>query len=293
VPLPTVLRVHPPFPSREEAELKLRRARQLQVGVRTARGLGGGTEFEQLREYGPDDEFRRIDWTATARAGRAIVRTYRAERNQQVLVMLDNGRTMAGRVEGVPRVEHAMDAAMALATVAVGLGDRCGMVAFDRSVRAVVPPARSSRQVAAMAEAMYALEPELAESDHAGAFSRVVALFRRRALLVLLTDLHDRAVEDSLLPALALLVRTHLVVVAAVGDPQLERWASGPVDGDPELDPDAAAHRRAAAIAALDRRRRTVARLRGGGAVVVDAPSGRLAGELVDAYLELKGSGRL
>ena len=99
-----------------------------------------------MRDYGPDDEFRRIDWTATSRAGRTIVRTYRAERNQSVLVLLDNGRTMAGRVAGVPRVEHAMDATMMLATVATRLGDRCGLVAFDRTVRAVVPPARTSTQ---------------------------------------------------------------------------------------------------------------------------------------------------
>ena len=79
--------------------------RQLRVGR-------GGTEFEQLREYGPDDEFRRIDWTATARTGKPIVRTYRAERNQTVVVMLDNGRIMAGRVDGVPRVEHAITTRM-------------------------------------------------------------------------------------------------------------------------------------------------------------------------------------
>jgi len=184
VPLSTVLRVHPPFRSREEAELKIKRARILELGIRSARGQGGGTEFEQLREYGPDDEFRRIDWTATARTGRTIVRTYRAERNQSVLVLLDNGRTMAGRVAGVPRVEHAMDAAMMLSHVATRLGDRCGLVAFDREVRATVPPARHKDQVSRVTEAMFSLEPELAESDYTGAFAQVVARLRRRAMLV-------------------------------------------------------------------------------------------------------------
>ncbi len=77
--------MYPRFPSRDEAELRIRRARMLEVGLRTAQGRGGGTEFDQLREYTPDDEFRRIDWSATARAGRPIVRTYRAERNQVVV----------------------------------------------------------------------------------------------------------------------------------------------------------------------------------------------------------------
>jgi uncharacterized protein (DUF58 family) len=293
VPLHTVLRVHPPFRSRDEAELKIRRARIQQIGLRSARGLGGGTEFEQLREYGPDDEFRRIDWTATARSGRTIVRTYRAERNQSVLVLLDNGRVMAGRVAGVPRVEHAMDAAMMLCAVANGLGDRCGLVAFDTQVRGVVPPARRNDQVSRVTEAMFALEPELAESDYIGAFAQVVARFRRRTMLVLLTDLVDQAVEDSLLPALPLITRTHLVVVAAVRDPQVEAWADGTAAVDDAEDPAEVVYRQAAAIATLAERRRTVARLRGRGVTVIDVAPGRLASELADAYLLVKSSGRL
>ena len=95
-----------------------------------------------------DDEFRRIDWSATARAGKAIVRTYRAERNQTVIILLDNGRVMAGRVDDVPRVEHAMDAVMMLTAVATRLGDRAGLVAFDRDGaggRAARPRPRPAR----------------------------------------------------------------------------------------------------------------------------------------------------
>jgi uncharacterized protein (DUF58 family) len=287
VPLATVLRVHPPFRSAQEAELRIRRARVLEVGMRSARGLGGGTDFEQLREYGPDDEFRRIDWTATARVGKPIVRTYRAERNQRVLVLLDNGRVMAGRVRGVPRVEHAMDAAMMLTAVATRLGDRCGLVAFDREVRTVVPPARHTDQLARVTEAMYALEPVLSESDYSGAFAEVVARFRRRAMLVVLSDLLEQAVSDSLIPALPLITRTHLVVVAGVRDPAVEAWAGDPVQDDEE------AFRRVAAITATGNRRRTAARLRSLGALVVDAEPGELAIELADTYLRVKGTGRL
>jgi uncharacterized protein (DUF58 family) len=287
VPVASVLRVNPPFRSADEAELKIRRGRILEVGMRSARGLGGGTEFEQLREYAPDDEFRRIDWTATARSGKPIVRTYRAERNQSVVVLLDNGRVMAGRVDGVPRVEHAMDAAMMLAAVATGLGDKCGLVAFDRRVRSVVPPARRGDQLGRITEAMYALEPELAESDYSGAFAETVARFRRRAMLVLLTDLNEQAVTDAVLPALPLVVRTHLVVIGAVRDPEVQAWSTAtPTD-------DESAYRRVAAVAALAERERTAARLRGVGATVIDAAPGRLAGELAAAYLMVKSAGRL
>ena len=282
-----VLRVYPPFRSKDEAELRITKARILEVGLRSARGLGGGTDFESLREYTVDDESRRIDWAATARAGKAIVRTYRPERNQTVLLLLDNGRVMAGRVADVPRVEHAMDAVMMLTAVATRLGDRAGLVAFDRRVRAVVAPGSGADQLARVTEATYDLEPELAESDYRGAFVEALARFRRRALLVVLTELAEQAAAETLLPALPVIARDHLVVVAAVADPDVVRWArSVPTEA-------ATAYRKAAAVAALEERRRVATRLSGYGATVVDAPPGQLAPRLADAYLRAKATGRL
>jgi uncharacterized protein (DUF58 family) len=141
--VPGRLEVHPSFRSRDAAELRIRRARILQEGLRSVRGRGGGTEFEALREYVQGDEFRHVDWAATARAGVPIVRTYRAERNQTVVVLLDTGRVVAGLVEQVPRLDHGMDATLALATVATALGDRVGMIAFGGRVRAVGAPPRT------------------------------------------------------------------------------------------------------------------------------------------------------
>ena len=141
--LPGVLRVYPPFRSRAEAELRIDRARILEVGLRSARARGGGTEFDSLREYGVDDETRRIDWSATARTAKVIVRTYRAERNQTVLMLLDTGRLMAGQVAGVPRLDHALDAVMMLTAVATRLGDRAGLVAFADQLRGTVAPGHS------------------------------------------------------------------------------------------------------------------------------------------------------
>jgi len=285
--VPGVLRVYPSFRSKDEAELRIRKAHILEVGLRSAQGLGGGTEFDQLRDYAVDDEFRRVDWGATARAGRPIVRTYRAERNQTVLVLLDNGRVMAGRVDGVPRVEHAVDAVMMLTAVSTGLGDRCGVVAFDREVRSAVPPGSGRGQLGRVVEALYDLEPVLAESDYAGAFTETLARFRRRTLLVVLTDLVAPAVEEWLVPALPLILREHVVVVASVRDPDVARWASGRA-GDVS-----GVYRQAAAVAALESRRRTAARLRGLGATVVDEAPGALAPALADAYLRVKATGRL
>lgn len=318
--VPGVIRVYPPFHSRDEAELRINRARVLEVGLRSAQGRGGGTEFDSLREYSEDDEFRRIDWAATARLNKPIVRTYRAERNQTVLILLDSGRVMAGLVESyrrsvpagrvigpvssshrqrapdgrsagtpmaVPRLDHAMDAVMMLTAVSTRLGDRAGFIAFADEVRCVVPPSHTRGQLARVTESLYDLEPRLVESDYRGAFTESITRFRRRALMVVLTELTPAAAEETLLPALPVVVRDHLLVIAAVRDPAVDRWATAvPTDAQ-------ATYRKTAAIQSLAERRLLIARLRGLGATVIDAVPGRLAPELADAYLKVKAVGRL
>lgn len=285
--LPGELQVHPSFRSRDQAELHLRRARLLTEGQRATRRRGEGTEFEALRDYVEGDAYRHVDWAATARAGRPIVRTHRSERNQQVLVLLDAGRVVAGTVEGVPRLDHGMDATLALATVATRLGDRVGLVAFGARTRAVVPPRRDADQRRRLSTAMHALEPELAESGYRDAFRTTLSRFHRRALLVLVTELAAEAVQETLLPALPLVLRDHAVVVVSVRDPQLTAWRDGgaATTGD--------AYRAAAAAGLLAERERTTSLLRRLGVAVVDATPEDLAGAVVDAYLDVKLGGRL
>ena len=256
-------------------------------GRRRARMAGSGTDFDQLRDYGVDDDARRIDWAATARVARPIVRTYRVERNQTLLVLFDNGRTMAGQVAGVPRTEHAMDAVLMLTAAAARLGDRLGMTTFDRRIRSTVAPGTGVGQLARVSEALYLLEPELVESDYKGVFTATLARVRRRALVCVLTELADGSLGETLLPALPLLARTHLVLIGSVRDPELQRWSAS-VPDDVEQ-----AYRKAAAARALESRRRLSAVLRSLGAVVVDEGPGDLAPALTDAYLRAKFTGAL
>lgn len=287
VPLAGEVRAYPSFRSRREVELRLDRSRILEVGLRSAKGRGRGTDFEQLRDYTPDDDHRRIDWAATARAGRPIVRSYREERNQPVIVLVDTGRTMATRVGDVPRIEHGLDAALAVATVAVRLGDRVGLVAYDRDVRSIVPPHSGARQLRTFAEALHDLHPRLHESDPTAAFAEVLTRFPRRGLLVLIGDLDEHAVSASLLPALPLVARRHEVVIAGVRDPVVDDMSS--------VDPLTVAdtHRQGAALDVLAGRTRVASTVRRFGVTVVDGAPRDLPGLLVDSYLRLKASGRV
>lgn len=285
--LPGRIEVHPAFPSRREAELRVVDRRVQDVGRRSVRALGSGTDFESLREYRLDDQLRRIDWSATARAGKPIVRTYRTEQNQVVHILLDTGRLTAGVVDGVTRLDHLMNVTLALTTVAVGVGDRIGFQAFAQDVVADVPTGRATSQRAMVGAAMADLEPALVESDYERAFTAAVSRQRRRALLVVLTDVSSESLLETLVPALPVLLKRHLVVVAAIDDPVVRDWATGDVASPDD------AYRAAGAVQLLRSRRRTVRLLRQLGAVVVDEPPNRAAAAVMDAYLDMKAAGRL
>ena len=290
--VPGTLAVLPAYPSRDAMTRRMRVP--LDTGLRSVRQRGTGTDFDQLREYRPGDDIRRVDWAATARRHQPIVREYRAERNQNIVSLLDNGRVMAGSVAGVPRVEHAMDAVLGLSQVATKLGDNIGLLTFDQQVRGIVPASNSKAQFGRVAEALYLLDTSYGESAYGVSFTAAASRFRRRSLFVVHTDLVESVVAESLLPALAALTRTHLVMVAAVRDPDVADWASGVERRPGDLVAGAAeAYRSAAAIASLSARDRAVATLSASGVIVVDARPGDLATAVVDRYLELKATGRL
>lgn len=284
-PAPWTLRVLPAFPSRRHLPGKLARLREL-TGQHVALIRGQGTEFDSLREYVDGDDVRSIDWRATARRADVVVRTWRPERDRRILLVLDTGRTAAGRVGDIPRLDCSMDAALLLAALASRAGDRVDMLAYDRRVRARVEGAARTEVLPAMVRAMAPLEPGLIESDAAGMVSTIMARVRQRCLVVLLTELNTAAIEEGLLPLLPQLTARHLVMLAAVADPRVTEMARE--RGDATAVYDAAAAERAVA-----ERRRLTAELRRYGVEVVDAPPDDIAPALADAYLALKAAGRL
>ena len=280
------LKVYPPLPGRREVGLHLTGPRLAEARRRSI-VAGGGGAFDSLREYHPDDELRRINWKATARAPRPISNVFTEERSQQVIVLLDAGRTMATNVAGVTRTEHAIDAAVALAEVAVRAGDHVGLVAFASDVIAELPPRGGAAQARRVLDLLFAVEASLEAAAYRTAFASVLSRHRRRALLVLLTDLTEPAAMESLFAAVPALVHRHLLIVGSIRDPDLVRRAQSPSPSAEE------AYLQAAAGAALVGRERAAAHLGSLGAVVVDREPGRLAGRLADEYVRIKVRGRL
>jgi uncharacterized protein (DUF58 family) len=284
-PAPWSLRVLPPFGSRRHLPEKLSRLRELE-GQHRSLLRGQGSEFDSLREYVIGDDVRSIDWRAAARRGDVMVRTWRPERDRRILIVLDTGRTSAGRVGGYPRLDVSMDAALLLTALAARAGDRVDLIAFDRQLRARVVGAPRTTVLASVTSAMAVLEPALMETDVAAMAGAVLTLARQRSLIVLLTDLNPAAVEEGLLPRVPLLAARNQVLLAAVADPRLAEMAAA--RGDAASVYGAAAAQRAAA-----ERTRVATLLRQRGVQVVDALPGHLPSALADAYLALKAAGRL
>jgi uncharacterized protein (DUF58 family) len=293
------VRVYPNLRELRRYDLMVRRGLEAQPVGRPVRVAGASTEFERVREYLPDDEFRRINWKATARRGQPMVNQFEAERSQNLVVLLDAGRGMAALAErdsgdddedaepGLTKLDYALNASLLLAYVASLRGDRVALLAYADDVRVFVPPQRGRRALLATVQALYNLRAEPVEPDHARAFDFLGQRNLRRSLVVLFTDLADRESSTNLAAHLLRAARQHLVVCVTLGDPNVRRPAQQrPTDG-PSL------YEKMVAQQLLDDRAAVLAQLASHGVLTVDTAADKLHPKLIGTYLELKERGRV
>ena len=298
------VRVYPSLRGLRRYELMVRRGLALEAGSKAVRIPGASTEFERLREYVPDDEFRKINWKATARHGKAIVNEFETERSQNVVLMLDCGRLMGARADlpttdesgalvegevaaGLAKLDYVVNSALLLGYVAGLRGDRVSLLAYADGVRAFLPPTRGRRAFLRIVDALYALQPEPVEPDHALAFQFLAARNLRRSLVVLFTDLSDRESSAGLVANLLRAARHHLVVCVTLGDPTVSRPARAlPQDTT-------ALYEKMVAQRLLDERAAVLGTLTQRGVYSVDTDADKLSPSIIDAYLELKERGRV
>ena len=238
-PVPGQVRILPPFLSRKHLPSRLAKLREID-GLLPVLIRGQGTEFDSLREYVVGDDVRSIDWRATARRADVVVRTWRPERDRRVVIVLDTGRTSAGRVGVDPTAARSRRA---------GRGwtgrwtPHCCWPRWRRGpattstsspttglTRAAVFGASRTELLAQLVDAMAPLQPALVESDATAMVAAVQRRIRRRALVVLLTDLNASALDEGLMPVLPQLSAKHQVIVAAVADPRVDELAAGRSD---------------------------------------------------------------
>jgi uncharacterized protein (DUF58 family) len=274
--------VFPDIKAVGEYELQLRRTQRGRAGARRIRITGGGREFASLRDYTPDDEFRVIDWKATARRGRVTSRTFEAERSQDVLLLLDLGRLMRQEIGTAQTMDHVVSAALMLAHVVARADDRIGLLTFADTPRTWLPPRRGSQQTTQLLHALYDARAEPVESDYRAAFRALATRWRKRSLVVLFTDLAGPEASAALLAEIRLLARNHVVCCVVVRDPLLSARARAVPDSVTQV------YERAVAEETLSERRRALDLLSARGVLVVDSEPAELSAELIARYLRVK-----
>ncbi len=279
------VKVYPNLVAIRKYQLSARKERLRDIGVRSLRALSLGTEFESLRTYVSGDELRRIDWKATARRDEPITRQYDIERSQHVVVSVDLGRTMLSELGVLSKADHAVNAAALLCHVAARLGDWVGLYAFSARPLLFVPPRRN--QFSLLLEYLYGLQAERVESDYSRCFLEAAGRIRKRALVVLLTDLIDPESSGRLLRHVGLLTRRHFVLCAALSDYELYELSTRSPERAREL------YERTVATELLADRQRAISALWDRGAVAFDATPENLSVAVVNRYLEAKARGRL
>jgi len=284
---PTNVKVYPNMRRAREAELKALGARSVVSSHRKTSWRGEGREFESMRDYVRGDELRHISWTATARRGKLTTRQYQIERDQTILIALDAGRLMTARIEHETKLDSAVHATLAMFSAASRAGDNAGLVVFGRKIKSYLPPGRGRDHIESALEALHAVEPEMIEPSYARAFEFIAANSKRRALIVLLTDLVDEEGSKELLNSLHLLRPRHLPLVVTIADRDLKAVVRETPSSVRELFTQSVAeeiiHHREAALRLVESK----------GGLALDVTAAALAPALLETYLRVKERGLL
>jgi uncharacterized protein (DUF58 family) len=297
-PLGLVLRqeqVEAPAPARVFPDIHAGGRRDLALSLGTARLIGRrlllhrgeSREFESLREHRHDDDFRDIDWKATAKKGKLISRQYQMERDQRLLLMIDLGRLMSARIGPYRKLDYAINAAVQLAQTALHQGDWTGLLLFSQEIAYYLPPRKGPAQLGAIVQALVSAQPRRLESNYRLAFHYAAHRNHRRTLMVCFTDLPEPEAARSLIAGMTHLRPRHLPLAVTISDSELQQALK--VIPREQMD----VYRHAAAQEVWNDYQRTICSLQGHGVLTVNVPAADLTVATVNRYLTIKETARL
>ena len=299
------VKVYPNLHAIRQYELLVRRGMLGQLGLKNSRQFGEGTEFERLRDYSPDDDIRRVDWKATSKHQKPIVREFETERSQEVVIMLDTGRLMASPIltepsepENTPdaesnpgqamiKLDYAINTTLMTSYVSTLKGDKVGLIAFSDTVHRYLDPKPGKKQFLAMLETTYALQAYPVEPDFETAFKYLASKQRKRALVILFTDILDKDAAEGLARSVTTLARHHLIACVTLTDSGIIALAAQKPTSSKIV------YQRAIAERLLQEKQATLEILRSRGVITLDVPAHQLTMEVVNKYLELKAKSQI
>ncbi|MBL8949416.1 MAG: DUF58 domain-containing protein [Myxococcaceae bacterium] len=257
------------------------------LGLRQLRRDGRGSEFARLRDYAQGDSVREVDWKATARRTRPVTRVFESERSQTLLIGVDAGRSMAARVDGLTKLDHAVNAALFLAFVAIKNGDRVGLVVFADGVKSYLAPNNGRTQYRKIVDALYSARPHLTYVDYLALFKELNVRLLRRSLLCVFTDFIDEDQASTMVDPMRRLARRHVPLCLSVKDTALASLLRTP---PPEAE---TAYQHSVASELLLEREAMKRKIGQGGVQMIDVNPDELSLAAVNKYLEIKARGVL
>lgn len=284
------VKVYPNLLDMRKYEIGLKKM-EAGAGLKISRMRGKGTEFDSLREYIPDDDFRNIDWNASARKGKLISRIYQQERSQNIVLALDCGRVMGPIVNGLTRLDHSINSAMMIGYVASLNGDRVGLLAFGEEIQSFSAPKAGKQQLTNLLRRSYNLKDAQGDSNYSKALAYLEKRWKRRSLVIVFTELSDPVSSAPLITQLASIARKHLCLCVCISNVEVLNAVSIPA-GKSVVAIDEV-YQSTAARDMLSSREKAIAALRGSGVIVIDTPPDKLTPSVVQKYLEIKGTGTL
>jgi uncharacterized protein (DUF58 family) len=276
------VRVYPNFEHARKHSVYLARSRQIELQMRLMRLRGSGSDFESLREYREGDELRNICWTATARRGKAVAKTFRVERSQAVWLVLDCGRLMRTRSGGYSKLDRSVDAALCLSQLALYSGDRVGLLAYGRALNQRVMPGRGAAQLRHLVEQLAVVRTEVPEADHIRAAATLLSLQKQRGLVIWITDLAETAMTPEVVDAAGQLLSRHLLLFIVIAQPEVKKQAATTPASPQEM------YETVAAQEMVFRRELLLGRLREHGALCLEVAPNQLSAAVLNQYLSVK-----
>jgi uncharacterized protein (DUF58 family) len=285
LPVVSEVKVYPNFAAVAQYALMATDNHLSNMGIMKKRRRGEGQDFHQLREYREGDSLRQIDWKASARMNKAISREYQDERDQEIIFMLDCGHRMMAKDDTLSHFDHTLNAILLLTYVALRQGDAVGLGSFAGANR-WLPAHKGQHNVQQMLNALYDLQPTTQAPDYTQAATELLVRQKKRALIILLTNLRDEDMDD-LLPALHILRKRHLVLLASMREQAIDKALEAPVDNLED------ALHKASVQHYLHTRNATLERIRAAGIHCLDVPPPDMSVGLINHYLDIKRSAAL
>ncbi len=287
IPTRQIVRVYPNILALRKFDLLKQRGHLRQIGIRRSRLKGVGTDFDALRDYASGDDYRKMDWKATARRGKLIVREFEAERNQPVLLVIDYGRLMMAEVGSIEKLDYVLDAALMLGNAASTANDQIGLLVYADRVERWIAPKRGRGQLGHIIEALHALRAEPIEANARDSFNYLATRWKRRSLMVVFTEIEDPDEARKLLSVLGPLARRHICLVVSVADPGLQSQRQA------DLDDPVGPYLRTSANLFHEEREKAQRLLNAAGVRTLDSEPDTLGTNLVNYYLDVKATQQL